>query len=352
MFLVGMGWLAWKSFQPVRPVRSVKDTGLALLLVGLLLHFFLLFILPIVKAPDKLFQVPWPWMAMFHAMLAISWLTDVRQAVRREDVKWVVKVLAWLGIAIAAHLLVQRMNMDPLLWLIQANFPKFKWLAENHMVGLMGNPFQAAAGLAVLIPFISYRAFSQKGWAWKLCLPASLIVCGLCGSLSPLVAALIGSVLASSLINTKHGMLRFALLLLILLAGLFVWNPAILFDPGRLEIWKQSIQHIERHPILGVGLNQFKLLGITQTPNVTYSVRWAHNEWVHFATELGVFWTAGLAAYLLFQLKQLFRVHPAMFGCLGSVLILSIFHIPFHLAPTLAVTGICLSVIHIERSLV
>lgn len=333
-----------RNLLPAKPARSSKDMGLTLLSAGLLLHFFLLFILPIVKAPNKLYQVPWPWMAMFHALLALTWLNDMRQMIRKEDVTWIVNKMAWLGIALSIHMLLQAMQLDPLIWLVQHKFTGFKWLAENHMVGLMGNPFQAAAALAVLIPAIAY----QKGRTWKIALLASLFICWKASSLSAFGAALIGAVLGLGILQTKKALIAFGTLCVLTLLGMFVYDRAILLDQGRLEIWKQALHHIQRHPILGVGLNQFKLLGIQQTPNVMYEVRWAHNEWVHFATELGTVWAAGLAAYLSLQARKLSHIHPALSGCFASFLLLSFLHIPFHLAPTLAVAGICLSATHLK----
>ena len=349
VLMVGCGWLATRHILNLRPIRSGQDKWLAILMIGLLTHFFLLFVLPIIRIPNKLFQVPWPWMTFLHAMIALTWLSDMRRLIRKEDVRFLVTFMAGLGVLLSTYMVFQKLELDPIIWFIQKKYSGFKWLAENHVVGLMGNPFQAGATLAVLTPLISFKAFQKRRTAWKLLLPLSLAACYFTSSLSSLVAALVGCMFGAGILQTRRAVLFFLGVIVLLFIGILLVQPQVLLDIGRLEIWRKSLHHILKHPILGVGLSQFKLLGIVQTPNVAYEVRWAHNEWIHFTTELGIGWTLFLAAYLSRETLKLFRIHPAICGAFISILILSFFHIPFHLAPTLAVAGVCLSSSHLEQ---
>jgi O-antigen ligase len=101
------------------------------------------------------------------------------------------------------------------------------------------------------------------------------------------------------------------------MAGLFVItiaaNPALVgkfMDRGqhdpynyqRTQIWKASLQVIQSHPILGVGLGRFRYQSKQFTPAVEGTIaryrKWpniAHNEYLQYAAEIGI-----PAAMLLF----------------------------------------------------
>ena len=346
--MVGMSWLALKGLGNLRVSRSGQDKWLAFLMSCLLFHFFILFIFPIIKAPNKLYQVPWPWMAMFHIMVALAWIQDLRRTITRSDITFLFRFLGWMGAALSCYMLLQYLNLDPLIWLIQSKYKGFQWFSENHAIGLMGNPFHAAAALAVLVPAISYQAFHRRTLRWRTLLILSLVVMWLAQSRVAFAAALLGALVASQKVRTLKGWLTLAgLALLGFLVSLKVY-PSILLDHGRIEVWTQAWAHIQRHPFLGVGLNQFKLLNIVDPVPPGYAVRWAHNEWVHFATELGIPFALLLLAYLTREAIKLFRAHRGMCACFVSSLILSFLHIPFHLAPVLVVVGLGLVTSHLE----
>ena len=346
--MAGMGWLACRNSSNLRVCRSGEDKWLSLLTIGLLTHFFLLFVFPIIKAPAKLYQVPWPWMAMFHSMIALAWIHDMRRSIRREDITFIFRFLGVLGAVLAGYMMLQYLNFDPLIWLIQSRFKEFKWFSENHMIGLMGNPFHAAAALAVLVPAISYRAFHKGTLRWKVILYLSLMVMWLAQSRVAFAAALVGALVASTKVRGVRAWLVSAGLALAGLAATIYLNPSVLMDRNRLVIWAQALPHIQNHPFLGVGLNQFKLLNITDPIPPGYAVRWAHNEWVHFATELGLLFTLFLALYLIREAIKLSRTHKGFFACFVSALLLTPLHIPFHLAPVLVVVGLGLVSSHLE----
>ena len=318
-------------------------------MIGFLIHFCLKFIFPAVKAPGLLTQSPWPWLAFLHTMIALAWLTDIRRLIRLQDVQFLVRLMAWLGVFLAVYMIFQKLNLDPVMRYVQWKYPGFKWLDPNHMIGLMGSPFQASAVLAVLIPAISYQAFhAKRSWIWKLFLVFSLSCCWITHSISALLAGMVGAVAASNRIQTWRLLTLTLVLGLFSLLGIYLLKPDIFLDHGRLSMWKQAFSHFIQHPILGIGFNRFKDLGITVFDGNPYKVWWAHNEWVHFATELGAPLTLLLALFMLREWIKMYRIHLALFGCMVSILILSFFHIPFHMAPTLVVVGICLATSHIE----
>ena len=289
-------------------------------------------------------------MAFLHLMVALSWLTDLRRSVRSEDIHFAIRVMAWLSAGLSAYMIFQSVHIDPLIWLIQLKFEKFGWLHQNHVIGLMGNPFQAAGTLAVLTPAVSYLVFQsflqrKKKVFWSVVLAMNLVALCATQSASGLVAGLIGGVLASGKVRTMKAFGILTMASLIGLISILFLAPDWLLGHGRIEIWKQSIAQLHYYPILGIGLNQFKLIGITYLDS---QVRWAHNEWIHFSVELGIFLTGLLAFYVGREAVKLFRVHFGMFGCFISIIILSFLHIPWHLAPILAVTGICLVASHLE----
>jgi hypothetical protein len=348
VLLVATAWVPLKMWGNLRVSRSGQDKWLSILTAGLLTHFFLLFVFPIVKAPSLLYQVPWPWMAFFHAMIALFWIHDLRRTITQEDFTRAFNFLAILASVLSGYMLLQYLNLDPLMWFIQRRFEGFRWFHDNHMIGLMGNPFQASAALAVIIPALAFQAFNRRGRLWKALLFLSLLVSYLAQSRVGFAAALFGSVCASGKVRTAKTWTILLVLSVLGTAALASVKPEILLDRGRLSTWSQALPHIMNHPFLGVGLNQFKLLNIIDPVPPGYAVRWAHNEWVHFSTELGIPFALFLAVYLTREAVKLSRIHRGMFGCFVSALLLSFFHIPFHLAPVLAVLGIGLVVSHLD----
>lgn len=344
--VLGVGWLIARNLVNLQYLRSGKDRLLACLLTAFLFHFCVRFIWPVIKSPGLLMQSPWPWLGLLHIVVAVAWLTDLRRLIRRDDVRFAVRIMAFLGVALAAYMVVQKLNMDPLMAYVQHKYPNFRWLDPNHVIGLLGSPFQAGASLAVLVPAVAFQA--KESWVWRILLCLCLFSCWITGSISSFLAALIGSIAASGIITSRKKLIGSLAGGLALLALAYLVKPDIFQEHGRLSIWTQAIPSIQAHPFLGIGLNRFKELGIHVFDGNAYSAWWAHNEVVHFATELGIPLCLALFAYLGRELVLLHRTHLALFGCLTTVLILSFFHIPFHLAPTLAVTGLCLAASQLE----
>ena len=337
---LGCGWIALRGISSLRPIRSSTDRWLGILAAGLVCGFSLKFILPAVAAKGNWLTSPWPWMAFLHAMVSLVWMVDLRKLIRRSDAEFIARLMARIGVVYSALLFLQWANLDPITGFLTLKFGKITWLHEDHMIGLMGNSFKAAACLAVLVPAMAY----QKGRQWILLTIFSLIVLYLSQSRIGLMAALVGSLFSAGLIRTR------ARLMAVIAASALALGWALFhLDSVRLVIWTKTLPLIQRYFWVGSGLGQYKELGVFNLiSGNSYVVRWAHNEWLHFAAEIGIPLTLFLAAYLLRETIKLSRVHWATCGCMISILILSLFSIPWHLAPTLAVTGICLISSHLE----
>jgi len=58
----------------------------------------------------------------------------------------------------------------------------------------------------------------------------------------------------------------------------------------RFHLWQEGLEVIGKHPLTGIGMNQFR-----QLPEIGYEMAHAHNHLIHTAAELGI---PGLVAYL------------------------------------------------------
>lgn len=351
VFFAGCVWLSLRGGLDWKPARTSKDKWLALLILWLAVHFSILCILPIVRAPGKLSQALWPWLVFTHAILALIWLQDFRQLFRRNTLDFLILWMARICVVLSVYMIFQRVDLDPVMWVIQLKASNFKWLHGNHVVGLMGNPFQAGAALAVLIPAVSYLSFKPGGNPkWRLALAISLVACWFTQSISSFLAAILGAVAGAGKLKSLKAWVVLAIITLAGVAITYFAYPNLLSSYRRVQLWQTCVSFIQQHPIQGIGLGQFKLLGLIDPVPPGYAVRWAHNEWVHFAVELGIPFCFLLAWYFTQQAMKLSRIHAGMFGCLTASIILSFFHIPWHLAPVLVVTGLCLASTSVERS--
>ena len=66
-------------------------------------------------------------------------------------------------------------------------------------------------------------------------------------------------------------------------------------NSGRIYIWKETLASIARNPILGVGIGNFPTI-LKQNPTATKAGASAHNLYLNFFAELGIF---GFAAAML-----------------------------------------------------
>ena len=83
-------------------------------------------------------------------------------------------------------------------------------------------------------------------------------------------------------------------------------------NKGRIEIWRQTIFSIARHPILGIGIGNYPL-ALDQNISAAKRGSSAHNLYLDIATETGILGILAFLAILYFILKKswmIFRKSP------------------------------------------
>lgn len=331
VFVAGLVWLCVRSrVQTLRQYRNLPFLTLLFYVVG---QFTLLQVLPVASAPGK-FGVPGIlWVGMLHAVLFLLWFIDCIQMVKKETFQHLWKLVAGIGVMLELQMLLQRVGFDPMVTYM-SHGRTLTWLHDNHMVGLMGNSFQASACLAVCIPAI----FAQGWW-----------LAGLLGLLTLLLAQSATGVMAvvlSIFFLLQDRLDRAIWASICLLGGLALSFRGFFAFSNRLPIWHQTL-HLWKHRLLfGYGLGTFKLLGVkvqTAAQDAPNAVWWAHNEWLQIGVELGLIGMVCATAWLLSLLwRARHSGQKIAIATLAASLVLSLSSIPFHLAPTIVVTALAL----------
>ena len=150
----------------------------------------------------------------------------------------------------------------------------------------------------IMILFVMYQVyvFFFKGRSFKKLVSHSAFI------LLPFVISFFSSELLSSSLNTRSYADRVETIGLTRQAS-----------SGRFNYWESAFESFSENPIIGSGLGNFKIKSIAYGADYIhgYTVPYhAHNDFIHTATELGIF---GFIAYfgsfllLAFYLLQLFR---------------------------------------------
>ncbi|UCG34731.1 MAG: O-antigen ligase family protein [Candidatus Omnitrophota bacterium] len=109
---------------------------------------------------------------------------------------------------------------------------------------------------------------------------------------------------------------------------------------ARLSVWQSSVKMIKQHPLVGTGIGAFRWGFSRFRPEklATVGVRFAHNDYLHMAVEMGVL--APLIMFLIFIMVirtglTIANYHLDILGCCVGVLSLALhglvdfnFHIP------------------------
>lgn len=325
---LGLLWIGWKAAFP-RPVRrSHVSIPMALLLGWIAVGFIVRFLWPAVAFRGAGQFILWPILVILHIAIALHWFLDGIRSADEKDAKVVSCVLAALGGILSIHMLLQALSLDPMIAFMSSGGRTVRWLHDNHMVGVMGNSFQAAACVAVLAPFI--LSFSPVLFI------LSLIVLIAAKSTGALLAAGASAVVYLFLTGKR---LLASFLAAAALIGAFFWVgiPSILYDfSGRLLIWEQSVRFVKAHPLIGTGIGTYKLLGIsvpTLDKSAPNAVRWAHNEFLQTSVEIGL---VGAILLILWVCREFLRSNAqtaAFSASLVSIAVLSLVNMPLHIAP-------------------
>ncbi|HXN71248.1 MAG TPA: O-antigen ligase family protein [Candidatus Acidoferrales bacterium] len=199
---------------------------------------------------------------------------------------------------------------------------------------------------------INFRKLIAKSGLQKLILAlcVAVIVCAsLAFSRSRMgILAAAGSVLVVSAliaISRFHGRLSslLAAMFIILSIGLAVWigpGPVVsrfqsvgdeysLGGPSRVSIWRDALPLIQHHPWLGTGLGTFPIAYTNrQTAFLTQFVNHAHNDYLEFASEMGIPAALILFVSIFLILARAVRVflfgerdfeRVVALGCVGSI---------------------------------
>lgn len=202
-----------------------------------------------------------------------------------------VEKLAWVGVAVAVHAILQRAGLDPII----------RELPGGRAVGYLGSPIDLGAFLAILITVSNQ---------WQ----AAVIAAGLvaAGSRGAMFAAACG--LAARLWPR-------ASLFIMAASFLVMFAPAKeAKDIARHELWRSALGTFVEHPLLGAGPSTF-FKTFDRAPRERHeaimpgrSQAQAHNDILCVAGTMGL---AGLAAYLwlLFSLP----LTPALVALFASM---------------------------------
>ena len=348
VFCGGAIWLAIRGLQGRGKNPLGSERAFIPLMLWIVLQTALLHVLPVVQAPGRFHSIPWVWLTFLHLCVLWVWFHDICESFTEKDFRPIWRVAAGIGTVLSILMLLQSMGIDPIIHIIQGRYKGFQWLMDNHVIGLMGNPFQAGTALAILLPLM-------VALAWWI--PAGLTVLALLAthSSSAIVAGFAG-VLAT--LWLKGSRLKCGLLLALGLLGILMLPSSYLSFSGRIEVWRQSF-NLWTHNFLwqGTGLGTYKMLGITAqsvSPELPNAVRWAHNEWLQIGMEIGLIGLILLLSalsYILLRARRTQALPAEASGILAAGLILSLSSIPFHLAPTAVLLVIALAsvIVHLKE---
>lgn len=212
--------------------------------------------------------------------------------------------------------------------------PLMTFVGIQRATAAFPHPNALGIYMCAIVPLIVGMTFFYfKGRIKKLMLIASaLAICGLFFSFSR--SAGLGAFIAILLISViKKNKIITCTLLIGLLIFPFVmpqkikdwgksvnYNPIIfMLNPERISIYKNALNMIKHHPVIGVGVNTFTrnypLYKLpepkgAETPNSIY----AHNIYLHMASEIGLL---GLIIFL-WLLFRLFKSAPGNYAKLSD----------------------------------
>jgi len=201
---------------------------------------------------------------------------------------------------------------------------EWRWYGYNPLfrpdIGV-GNPNDFAAMANLFVPLAFYLIWERRPyWERLLCLVcllstlAGIIVCASRGGFLGLAAAILLVVWHSP--KAKRNLVILGALLIPM--ALAPFSPLHrLLRPNRsdqestairMELWKSGLRMIRAHPLLGVGLGNFKLLSSDYGGPELKKAGMAHNTYIEIAAETGVPGLLAFLAILYFSFRTLERI--------------------------------------------
>lgn len=141
-----------------------------------------------------------------------------------------------------------------------------------------------------------------------------------------------------------------ALIIAFFMAGYIYWAPKF-FDPsGRLQMWRNTAEIIKQHPVIGVGVGNFKV-SYDKYAELQRNTNDAHNDYIQVFCELGGvgFYLALLVAiYAYFgAVKKRDLYSTALKMGLAAILMIAMVHFPMQKAVDPAVCALYLGILRV-----
>lgn len=216
---------------------------------------------------------------------------------------------------------------------LTSDYSKFE---AGRLMGPRGSPYRDGNDFSILfvitMPFVLFGIFYFKSRVVRLILIAALPLLWhgivLCSSRGALLSISVATLFAAFMVKSK--MLNVGLAVGFVIFMIFQGGPIISrsldttraadenpdqpINP-RVLSWLVGVELIKRHPILGVGPQQFRLAANTYYPGATPHV--AHNTFLNFAANTGVF--AGfIYLFFFYRAFKMYR-HDRWLAPPGSV---------------------------------
>jgi len=218
---------------------------------------------------------------------------------------------------------------------------EWRWYGYNPLfrpeIGV-GNPNDFAAMANLFVPIAFYLMLERRpGWERLLCLVCLLstlggiIVCASRGGFLGLAAAILLMVWHSA--RPLRNLAIVAALLIPLALAPFSPLHRLLRPTRsdqesteiRMELWRSGLRMIRVHPLLGVGLGNFKLMSSDYGGPELKKAGMAHNTYIEVAAETGIPGLIAFLAILYFSFRTLERIRrhtgragPALLGKAAS----------------------------------
>ncbi len=220
----------------------------------------------------------------FNFLCIVILFDIITKYVKRETYEKAIKYLPiCLGIVLV-YAILQKLNLDQFYNYFCNTVVAFKY---DSVVGTIANPMHFSHYICILLPCL----FLLKEPLNKLGILFALIIILLTGSASGLFIALLIILFYSiffKIFNRKE-MLLCSLAVILLIICKYKTFFGILhnytFDSGRFAIWKEYIPIFQKKPITGWG---FGIVNAYASKMSQIGWRHLHNEYYHFAVELGL----------------------------------------------------------------
>jgi len=225
---------------------------------------------------------------LFYLAITLIFLILRNAHFKDVELNWFIdKVIAYTGIALSAHILLDFVGINSSLWKVADYL--------GRPVGTFGNPNHAGGYLAMILAFVLSGHEASKNHVSRIIFSA-IIIAGIIatGSLSALLSLCVVFALSVLISKTKSlPMLAIFAGLLLVSITLFIFVKNQNIQNSRPEIWRKSLEAIYKKPILGWGIENIDLAIHSQLgPNDFYmkevKIDRSHNIWLDTAIQTGL----------------------------------------------------------------